>query len=476
MSPFNEKPAFEGAGQYVKKVCEQVRWGKAHRVISEELLNHMEDQKAAFLQKGQQEEEAEKNAVLEMGDAVTVGQQLDRTHRPRPDWGTLLIVGVCIVVSIVLRYFLSLNAGGGSQPAVGYFYPYLAALPLGIAVMIGIYFMDYSIVGKYPKSLYGIVLACCLLGYGFSPQINYVHIHVFYYALILTCLYGGIVYSQRGKSYSGVVFCGAVGVISCLVFGLRVSVTWMFALNGAVLLTAAIKRDWFRVQKKYALALVWVPVAFIIMMPFLLYFRRFKYMFITEGAEYGQSYVLNMVREILSNAKLFGQGKLPSYMFQSNMGLEEGNIIESLLPSWKSDYSLTYMIYKLGWVAAVIVLILVVFLMVRLFKIVNKQSSQLGYMISLGVTITVIWQSVIFLLNNLGICNWSSCPLPFISPGNSSFVVNMGLMGLILSAYRNNSIFRDRKFSMKSAAGSFGEDPEQHCVNLWKWQLTIRKL
>lgn len=464
------------AGEFITKVCEQIRWKKAHNSISEELLNHIEDQKWAFVRRGQKEEEAEKHAILQMGDAVAVGQQLDRTHRPKPDWGMLLIVGVCILVSIALRYFISLNNGENGGTAIGYFYSYLKVLPFGMIAMIGMYFADYSLIGKYPKILYGAGLAVTLLLFNFAPQLNYVYIHVFYCELVLTPLYAGIVYSQRGKGYLGIVYCGVVGVISCIVFEARPSIVWMFSISGAVILTAGIKKDWFQVRKKYALALVWGPVLFVIMAPFILCFRRFKYMFITEGAEYSQGYVLKTIRVFLSNSKILGQGTLPSFVTQENLSYAHGRAIEGLLPYWQNNYCLTYMIYKFGWIVAVITIILVVFLLIKLFRIVQKQSSQLGYIVSLGVAVTIASECTIFLLANLGICNWVTYPLPLISPGDISLTVNMGLMGLILSVYRNNSIVRDRIIQIKSVENFNGSNVEQHSLQLGKWQLTIRKL
>lgn len=466
------------AGEFITKVCEQIRWKKAHSSISEELLNHIEDQKSAFVRRGQKQEEAEKNAILQMGDAVAVGQQLDRTHRPKPDWGVFILVFLCILISVAVRYFISLNNGQDGGPAIGYFYSYLKVLPFGMAAMIGMYFADYSLIGKYPKILYGAALAVTLLLFNFAPQLNYVYIHVFYCAVLLIPLYAGLVYSQRGKGYLGLVYCGAAGVISCIVFewGPSIMSVWMFSISGAVILTAGIKKDWFQVRKKYALALVWGPVLFVIMAPFILCFRRFKYMFITEGAEYSQGYVLRAIREFLSNSKIFGQGTLPSFVTQENLSYAHNRAIEGLLPYWQNNYCLTYMIYKFGWVVAGITVILVAFLMIKLFKIVHKQSSQLGYMISFAVAITIVSQCIIFLLANLGLCVWATCPLPLISPGNISLIVNMGLMGLILSVYRNNSIVRDRIIQIKSVENFSGSNVEQHSLQLGKWQLTIRKL
>jgi len=135
MSSVNEKKNFCKAGEYVKKVCEQIRWQKAHKVIAEELLDHIQDQKEAFIRRGQKEEEAEQNAVLEMGDAVTVGLQMDQTHRPKPDWGIIIIMSICIIMGLIIQFITSHCSGLDSGYAyAGAFENSLTVLPIAIAV------------------------------------------------------------------------------------------------------------------------------------------------------------------------------------------------------------------------------------------------------------------------------------------------------------------------------------------------------
>ena len=69
---------------YIEAVEEQIRWRRARGVVSLELRRHLEDQRDAFA--AEDREDAERLAVEEMGDPVSVGTELDRLHRPRPQW------------------------------------------------------------------------------------------------------------------------------------------------------------------------------------------------------------------------------------------------------------------------------------------------------------------------------------------------------------------------------------------------------
>ena len=77
--------------QYLRQVEEQIRWKRARTAVTRELRQHLEDQREACLAAGLSPEEAEAEAVRQMGDPVSVGQELNRLHRPRPQWGLMAL-------------------------------------------------------------------------------------------------------------------------------------------------------------------------------------------------------------------------------------------------------------------------------------------------------------------------------------------------------------------------------------------------
>lgn len=79
---------------YLDTVQEQIRWKRARPVLARELEQHLTDQRDAFQTEGKDPETAERLAVEEMGDPVSVGTELDRVHRPKPQWGLLLPAAV----------------------------------------------------------------------------------------------------------------------------------------------------------------------------------------------------------------------------------------------------------------------------------------------------------------------------------------------------------------------------------------------
>ena len=100
-------PGPETVRAYLDAVGEQIRWRRARPAAIRELEQHLEDQREEFLAGGHPPEEAERLAVEEMGDPAAVGAELDRFHRPRPQWGLLTVTLALLLVGSWLRYDLT---------------------------------------------------------------------------------------------------------------------------------------------------------------------------------------------------------------------------------------------------------------------------------------------------------------------------------------------------------------------------------
>ena len=69
---------------YAALVCEQLRWKRARPVVEREIETHLRDQYDALVKDGLPEEQAVEESIRQMGDAVEIGADLDRVHRPKP--------------------------------------------------------------------------------------------------------------------------------------------------------------------------------------------------------------------------------------------------------------------------------------------------------------------------------------------------------------------------------------------------------
>ena len=62
--------------EYLKTLLEQIRCKKARPYVKKELQDHIEDQIEANMQAGMDREQAEREAVRDMGDPVETGSLL----------------------------------------------------------------------------------------------------------------------------------------------------------------------------------------------------------------------------------------------------------------------------------------------------------------------------------------------------------------------------------------------------------------
>ena len=108
--------------EYLKTLLEQIRCKKARNVVEEEIRGHLEEQIEEYQMAGMDPKEAEKAAVLDMGDPVQTGISLDGIHRPRISWKLVILIGVISLLSGLRFYDLCLSSGlqfSGEKCCVG---------------------------------------------------------------------------------------------------------------------------------------------------------------------------------------------------------------------------------------------------------------------------------------------------------------------------------------------------------------------
>ena len=150
------KPLPELLRGWVSSATAQMRWKRARPVAAKELADHLSDQYEAFLDEGMDEDTAAQATVREMGDAVEIGTQLDRTWRPRPDWVMLGIVLVVAAAGLVLQY--SMRSNNDLE-----WYMFFGKYVAGAVCLLAAYFVDYTILGRRCWLLYGLWVAGGLL-------------------------------------------------------------------------------------------------------------------------------------------------------------------------------------------------------------------------------------------------------------------------------------------------------------------------
>lgn len=110
-----------------------------------------------------------------------------------------------------------------------------------------------------------------------------------------------------------------------------------------------------------------------------------------------------------------------------------------------SDFIYAIIIEELGIIGAAFVALLYVFLLFRVAIIANRCENNFPAFLAMGLTLMLVIQALFNMLVAVGLAPVTGQPLPLISRGGTSTVINCIYMGMILSVSRS---------AKKKAAGS----------------------
>jgi cell division protein FtsW len=118
------------------------------------------------------------------------------------------------------------------------------------------------------------------------------------------------------------------------------------------------------------------------------------------------------------------------------VGLGESRQKLSFLPEVNTDFIFSLIGEELGFIGVITVLGLFLFFFIRGMKIAAKAQSPFSYYLSFGLTIMVTLQALMNIAVVTGIVPPKGLPLPFISYGGSSLLVNFMIAGTLLKLSR----------------------------------------
>lgn len=437
--------------RYAEKVCEQIRWKKAHSAVAQEIEDHLTDQKNAYLAAGDSESIAEEKALLQMGDPVSVGAALDQTHKPAPQWGIIGLVLLLFVLGGIIQVLLLKTIPVGNDAlATRSAQVLFVFLPLSLATFVGMYFLDFSFFGKHPYvlplGLLMVDLAAQLFGvfcvgkrwftlgsFALSPLAL---------SLLFPLAFCGLFYRLRSQGRRGYLISGVLAAVFCLVLSYchTFSGVLTFVFSAGVLMLVASKKKWFDKQRNMFLLLFLLAVVCLIVL--LMFYAPFRYqfafrartIFLPSSDVAGDGYVPAQLRAAISHSVFLGKGK-------DIVGISP--ILIEIPGMLRSDYLLTYLTYHYGWaVSGGLVLLLAVFLGLG-FRKALKQKSIFGQMVSLTILCTFTAEILLYIPANLGIWLIAPIALPFLSYGATALLINMALAGVLLSVFRTGEVYRD---------------------------------
>lgn len=421
--------------QFLDTVGEQIRWKRARVPLLNELEAHICDHRDNLISEGLSEEAAEEKAVLEMGNAADIGVELDRVHRPRPNWALLGCMAGLLLLGLLLMWVV-----GDREMYMSRMLIYAGA---GTAALVGGYFLDYTVLAKcHPALVLALCGACVVLQ--ITGGLNTTATQL---CFILPLGIALLAYRARDGRKGSMIMLSA-GILLCFMAA-ALSYEWMslsvymFIVCAGLLFFAA-NKGWLNAHRGWLIASASVPVVVFaglcITSAGSLTFRFAAGVFNPEAYPESYGWVPLRVRELLSTSRFMGTGST-------------GEMLESFISGGEFcsvNYMLAAASHQLGWFVFVLAAVLTTAAAVLIVRRVKRQGCGLGQITALTIALCFAVRALCYFVNNLGIDLFDMQGLPMFSYCGKLMVLDMFLMGILLSVFRTESIARDCPVSPES--------------------------
>lgn len=416
---------------YINDVCEQIKFREVHQEVKLELKTHLQDIVEENLSKGFSEDEAVNQAITQMGSANIVGKQLDKIHKPKPEWSIIALSLLFASLGLLAMYFIEKQSLYTSA-SISIFAKSLVTTIIGVVIAAGLYLYDYRKLESYSRHIYlGTVLALLtvvVFGQSFNGK-SYLNVGPIYFdlaeisPLLFSMALAGILsrwdWSGPKKLLQGLLLCLLPLVLILAVPSFSAGV--IYSITCITLMTVS------GAGRKYSLLLTGL-VSAIIMLPIIStpYVLQRLISFIHPEKDPSGSGWLNMqLSQLISDTGLFGQGLTQN---------------PKSIPDLHTDFIFSYITFSFGWIAGGILAALVVVFIIRMTRIATAVKDHYARLLISGFAAIFAVQFLWNIFMNLGFAPLSGVGLPFISYGGSQLVFNAAAIGVISSIYRRRNI------------------------------------
>ncbi len=403
--------------EYLDTVCEQIRFRAARKTIRGELDAHIDDRIA--------EGKSEAEAIAAMGDAAQTGKALNSIHRPRLEWRVIL----CMLLLSAVSAYLAVNMTGyGSNLYMDFHYGVIRHMIIGFAIMLGLYFLNYTYLVKLRYVLFGaaiIYIGIYLIAFdstyhgGDYGTLLFFTPVIICSSLLLILSNIGFISHRWKKQNAGLAVTSSLSIASIVALYL-IDSDYAMLLTIINITVFAVLR-WKQTKKNW----IEIGVYFGLMVIVLCYLLVRKII-----SESGLSQNHDQVMRILNTAKLTGASDY--YINGNGMTLESSRIY----------YIITAIIAAYGWLPGIALAAVYCVLGAVMLRRSLKITHTLGRMLSAGITVYFLVRIILHLCANMGLMG-GYYSLPFLSYARYEYLADAALMGVFLSVWRRSTYMKD---------------------------------
>ncbi|MCM3255496.1 MULTISPECIES: FtsW/RodA/SpoVE family cell cycle protein [Priestia] len=419
---------------FLEQVKSQIKSKEARAFVSSELHHHLNEVKAYWLQKGLSEDQAEEKAVNQMGNPVSIGQNLNRIHRPKIDWVTLML----FAAALLLGFLPMLSQGYMSG---NHFSTYkVVFVIIGAMVALGMMFIDYRRFANKGWLFYLLGSLLLLIMHYFSNtisegvpmlRIGSITIESLMAIPFFFLAWCGFFQSKKFKIWQFII----LFLFSSYLFLISASITSLFIY---VLMTFTM--IWWSNFKRKTIAIVlgaiftlavtwgvivWMNVA---------YYQRYRIL----------SFINPYDSEYLTSQ--FGLLKI-HHLFMEAGWFGKHSFAEQFIPQAHTNFVFLSFTYYYGWLFAATLLLVLSLVSLRIMFIARNMNDTYSKLLLVGVMMIYMIQLVGNVGMMAGFFPMTNISLPFISYGFMPILLNAFLIGIVLSVYRRKNLLPSNKLS-----------------------------
>ena len=434
--------------EYFEIVAAQIRCKRAVPYLKEELENHIQDQKDAYMAEGMNPFEAEMAAVKEMGDPVETGVQLDRVHRPKMEWK--ILAGAMMLGLIGFALQVSIVVGVGNVNVLYEVGKQARLFLVGAILMLAVCYVDYTFLMKHTRKIWAffmiLLFAMCVLDISFLYRVvNGVNRYVAVVVYFSIPIYAAFVCSYRGKGKRG-LFISVLNLFAFLMILMtEVSLGFIFLIGivDIIVLVRAINKNWFGIEKSESKKMIRFGIGIVAGMCLItvLVWMLNKYSLGYTGFITVPDYYRMRIESYLSGNNIDYVAEQIKTFFYDGSNRSD---MPLLIGYMKSDYVWLTVVKLWGKAAGYFLGILYIIFIAVIFWKIYKHKNQFGQFLSFSCVLFLLMDILFYIGGNFGVTPFmGSMFLPFLGDGRVAVIVTYFYMGIILSVFRNTNVVRN---------------------------------
>ncbi len=428
--------------EFTAKVNSKVKSKEAHTMIKNELKNHLQELSHSLQKKEFSKEEADEKAIQDMGNPFSLGENLNRIHKPRIDW--ILLVLFLVIAGIS---FLPLIGGATlNVPSIYLINRQATWYTLALLIILSVLFFDYRKLRNWWILFYGTALALLLYTSVFGIMVNGLKRWISIFGLstdvtitllLFLLAWAGILskinefHSVKKQVLLFIMFWAPI-----LVYMMLPHIMFSIIYFISVITMLAVSN----VQKKLAIKLLATNIsAGLVLLVFIIassrggyFFQRLQVFIDPNKDPMGAGYMYLVVKDIFSRAGWFGNGLTNDLSYET-------------LPAAHTDFIFAYLVYSLGWIFGIFLCLILLGFILRISFNAFRTPDLFGRLLVIGgaalFTVPASWN----ILMGFGFLPIMGVSLPFISYGGSMLLVYSFTLGLILNVYRRKDLVEATK-------------------------------